>query len=78
MTTEATQTVGDLTIAEFRALVREIVVEVVVELIDPDEGLELSDWAVARLEKAEAEIAAGERHTIPLEESARRLGLPRP
>ena len=42
---------------------------------DPDEGLELSDWAVARLEKAEAEIAAGERHTIPLEEVARRHGL---
>ena len=36
MTTEATQTVADLTIAQFRALVREIVVEVVEELIDPD------------------------------------------
>ena len=34
MTTQSAQTVADLTIAEFRALVRQIVVEVVEELID--------------------------------------------
>ena len=73
--TQTAQTVADLTIAEFRELVREIVAEVVEEMIDPDEGLELSAWAQERLEKAKAEIAAGERNTIPLEEVARRHGL---
>ena len=42
---------------------------------DPDEGLELSDWAQERLDQASADRAAGERHTIPLEEVARRHGL---
>ena len=47
----AAQTVAELTIDEFRALIRETVTEVVAELLDdPDGGLELSDWAVARLE----------------------------
>ena len=73
MTTEATQTVAELTIAEFRALVREIVVEVVEELIDPDEGLELSDWAVEQLERSKEEAARGE--TIPAAQVAERLGL---
>ena len=70
------QKVSDLPVADFQWWVHYIVGEVGEDLIgDPDEGLELSDWAVARLEKAEAEIAAGERHTIPLEEVARRHGL---
>ena len=73
--TQTAQTVADLTIAELRALVREIVVEVVEELIDPDEGLELSDWAQERLDQADADRAAGRLKTVPLEEAARRLGL---
>lgn len=56
------QTVAELTIEEFRALIRETVAEVVTELLDdPDRGLELSDWAVARLEKAQREAATGQR-----------------
>ena len=73
MTTQSAQTVADLTIAEFRALVREIVAEVVEELTDPDEGLELSDWAVEQLERSKAEAARGE--TIPAAQVAERLGL---
>ena len=73
--TQTAQTVADLTIAELRALVREIVVEVVEELIDPDEGLDLSDWARERLDQADADRAAGRLKTVPLEEAARRLGL---
>ena len=70
------QKVSDLPVADFQWWVHYIVGEVGEDLIgDPDEGLELSDWAVALLEKAEAERAAGERHTIPLEEVARRHGL---
>ena len=77
MTTQTAQTVADLTIAEFRALIRETVAEVVEELVgDPDEGLALSDWAATRLEAAREEEAAGERQTVPLAEVARRYGLP--
>lgn len=60
----AAQTIGELTIDEFRALLRETVTEVLAELLsDPDEGLELSDWAVARLEKAQRGAATGQRST---------------
>lgn len=58
----AAQTVAELTVDEFRALIREIVTEVVAELLDdPEQGLELSDWAVARLEKGQQDAAAGQR-----------------
>ena len=68
----AAQTVGELTIDEFRALLRETVTEVLAEMLsDPDKGLELSDWAVARLEKAQREAATGQRSTKPLSEAAR-------
>ena len=56
------QTVAELTVDEFHALIREIVTEVVADLLDdPDRGLELSDWAVARLEKTQREAATGQR-----------------
>ena len=45
-------------------------------LEDPDEGLELSDWAQERLDQADADRAAGRLKTVPLEEAARRLGCP--
>ena len=68
----AAHSVAELTIDEFRALIRETVAEVVTELLDdPDRGLELSDWAVARLEKAQREAATGQRTTKPLSEAAR-------
>ena len=44
-------------------------------LEDPDEGLDLSDWAQSRLDQASADRAAGRLKTVPLEEAARRLGL---
>ncbi len=66
------QTVAELTIDEFRALIRETVAEVVAELLDdPDEGLEFSDEFVAEMERR----VASEKHTIPAEEVYRRLGL---
>ena len=68
----AAQTVAELTVEELRALIRETVTEVVAEMLDdPDRGLELSDWAVARLEKAQRAAAAGQRSTKPLSEAAR-------
>ena len=68
----AAQTVAELTIDEFCALIRETVAEVLIDLLDdPDRGLELSDWAVARLEKVQRGAAAGQRSTKPLSEAAR-------
>lgn len=58
----AVQTVAEQTADEFRALVREPVTEFVVELLDdPNQGLELSDWAAARLERAQREAATDQR-----------------
>ena len=71
MTTQATKTVADLTIAEFRALVREIVAEVVEELIDPDEGLEVRPEFIEEMERR----LASDDPTIPAEEVYRQLGL---
>ena len=71
MTTQTAQTVADLTIAEFRALVREIVAEVVEELIDPDEGLEVRPEFIEEMERR----LASDEPTIPAEEVYRQLGL---
>ena len=83
MTTPAAQTetesrVADLTLAELVALLRKTVAEVVEELIDPDEGLELSEWAQERLDRASADRAGGRLKTVPLEEAAGHQGSPRP
>ena len=74
MSTHTTEKlVTDLTVAELQELIRETVVEVVTEFIeDPDEGLELSDWAAARLAASREKAASGERETVPLSEVANR------
>ena len=64
MTTQTAQKVADLTIDEFRALVREIVAEVVEELIDPDEGLEVRPEFIEEMERR----LASDEPTIPAEE----------
>ena len=74
MTTQTEQTIGDLTISEFRTLVQEIVAEAIEELVrDPDEGLELREEFIQRLEQSIAEASAGK--TTPADEVYRRLGL---
>lgn len=68
----AAQTVAELTIDEFRALIRETVTEVVAELLDdPDEGLEFREEFVAEMERR----LASDGPTKPLSEVALRLGL---
>jgi hypothetical protein len=71
MTTQTAQKVADLTIDEFRALVREIVAEVVEELIDPDEGLEVRPEFIEEMERR----LASDEPTIPAEEVYLQLGL---
>ena len=71
----ATQRVSDLSVAEFRALIRETVIQAIAEVAkDPDAGLELREGFAEELEKRVAAVAAGEP-TIPYEEVIRRHGL---
>ena len=68
----AAQTVGELTIDEFRALIRETVTDVLAELLnDPDEGLEFREEFVAEMERR----LASDRTTTPLSVVTKRLGL---
>ena len=70
-----TKSVADMTVAEFEERVRAIVTQALSELLgDPDEGLELSEWASARLRKSIDDTVGGEP-TTPLKEVARRYGL---
>lgn len=72
MTTQTAQKVADLTIAEFRALVREIVAEAIEELVeDPDEGLEVRPEFIEEMK----ELLASDEPTIPADEVYRQLGL---
>ena len=71
----AMQKVSDLTVSEFRELVREVVTECLGEMYEdfhPD--LELSDEFAEKLQASIDAVAAGEP-TIPWEEVKRRLGL---
>ena len=66
--------VSELEVGELEWWIYYIVDEVGEELIgDPDEGLEFTEEFVAKLDKAIAEVEAG--NTIPAEEVYRRLGL---
>ena len=69
------QKVSDLTITEFRELIRETLMETLVELTeDPDNGLELRGDFVSEVQRRMAAVEAGEP-TIPIEEVARKYGL---
>ena len=53
-------TIADLTVNEFRELVRDVVVQSVTELLgDPDEGLTLRDDFAEELQRSLAEVEAG-------------------
>ena len=68
-------TVADLSIDEFKELVRDVVEQTLSEtIVDPDEGLELRDDFVEELRQSLAIEASGQE-TIPAEKVAERLGL---
>ena len=68
--------VKDLTTDDLRALIADVVEEKLKELLgDPDWGLELRPEVAERLRKSLAAIERGEE-TRPLEEVAKRLGIP--
>lgn len=71
----ARSTVADLTIEQFKDLIREVVIQTLLEVFgDPDEGLELRDDFKVKLQQSLARVQAGDK-TIPVEEVAARLGL---
>ena len=71
----ATAKIADLTIDEFKALVREAVQETPAELDgDPDKGNELRHEFVAEARNSLAAVQSGAK-TIPAGEVARNLGL---
>ena len=68
-------TVADLTIDEFKALVREVIVQTLSEIFgDPDEGLELNEDFQLELQHSLDTVKAGGK-TIPVNEVAERLEL---
>ena len=75
----ATNVIKEITRDELKAMVREIIQEVLWEfeqqLPDPDEGLELSPEFAAILESAKQDKAKGNRKLVSHEEVKRRLGL---
>jgi hypothetical protein len=64
-------TVAEMTVAELRNLIAEVVEEKLAEAVDPNEGLKLRPEFVA---KVRARMAAVERG-VPAEDPFRRLGL---
>lgn len=67
-------TIADLTVEEFRQLIREVVIQTLSEMFgDPDEGLELSDEFKLELQRALAMDETGK--TSPAPDVAARLGL---
>ena len=71
----AHSTIADLTIDEFKKLIREVVIQTLAEIFgDPDEGLELREDFQVELQRSLAALQAGGK-TIPAPEVAARLGL---
>lgn len=68
-------TIADLTVEEFKDLVREAITQALLEALgDPDEGLELREDIKAKLQYSLATVQAG-GETIPAQEVAAKLGL---
>ncbi len=67
--------VADLTIDEFRDLVRAIVIQTLSEMLDdPDEGLELRDNFAEELQDSLAAVETGSK-TVSAQRVAEKLGL---
>jgi CRP-like cAMP-binding protein len=67
--------IADLTVDEFKSLVREIVTQTFLEIFsDPDEGLELCEEMRDRLQQSLAAVQTGGQ-TTSAQQVAARLGL---
>ncbi|MBN1315102.1 MAG: hypothetical protein JXA42_06525 [Anaerolineales bacterium] len=69
-------TIAELTIEEFRNLIRDIVKETISDLLlDPDEGLEMRQDFMAFFKESTNSFRTGEMDTKPAQEVAKDLGL---
>jgi hypothetical protein len=67
--------VADLTVGELRNLIQEVVKQIIIEMLgDPDQGLELQQHIVNRLQRSLATTQSG-RKNISAQEAASKLGL---
>lgn len=67
--------VADLSIDDFKSLIRETVAQVIIDMLDNyDEGLELREDLSAKLRQSLTEVQIGGK-TTPAHESAAKLGL---
>ncbi len=67
--------VADLSVNEFRSLMRDVVIQTLTELFgDPDMGLELSDDITERLQQSFNHVQSGQK-TMSAQDVAQRLGL---
>ena len=68
-------TVADLTVDQFKNLIREVVIQTLIEVLgDPDEDMELRDEIKVKIQRSLAAVKAGEK-IIPADEVAAKLGL---
>ncbi len=68
--------IADLTLEEFRALIREAVTESLADLFaDPDEGLELREEFEGELKRSVERRIAGHQETESLQDVLVELGL---
>ncbi len=67
--------VADLTIEEFRAIIREVVIQTLSEILgDPDEGLELNDDFQMEIQQSLAAVQEGGK-TMSARDVAEQFGL---
>jgi hypothetical protein len=70
----AHSTIADLTVAELKGLIREVIIQTLAEMLgDPDEGLVLNDGFKLELQRALAADVTDK--TIPASDIAAELGL---
>ncbi len=67
--------ISDLTVEELKSIIQEIVRETLLEILDPDQGLEVREDLLEELRESMERVKKGEEPLIPAEEVARRLGL---
>ena len=68
--------ISELSVDEFRSLIREVVEQTITELIaDPDEGLDLRADVQNFLQASIKSIGAGEKSTLSAQQVAANLGI---
>ncbi|MGE3799929.1 MAG: hypothetical protein AB7H80_02800 [Candidatus Kapaibacterium sp.] len=68
--------VSDLTLSDLRQLIKDVVVETLREtLSDPDNGMELQEGIIERIEQSLLDLKSGKSQTTSASDVASSLGL---